>query len=202
MRQFQARYGEEILNPWNLAIDDPTGFVFLTTSYVINQLYCERNPDNDFDLGHIYDETPLSGGRRPPAPPTAGAAAGGLATTSVATTTPSAAASGEPNFLQAAALGLVNFVIDHPGLGSAILLILAILVLLYLIWQLVTGRDDDENDEGGGGSKTNGDAAGEEVLAGDAAAVEGETLVEEVDNLPPLASLEEDEEERKEVEDW
>ena len=45
---FQVRYKEAILKPWG--IDYPTGFVYITTSLAINNLFCERDPVNDLDF--------------------------------------------------------------------------------------------------------------------------------------------------------
>jgi hypothetical protein len=144
VRVFQMRYGKDVLNPWGLEIGDPTGFVFITTTYAINQIYCNRSTDNDFNLRHIYDEAPLVGRAYQP-----GEEAGGLiitnepfgnigtSTTSTTTaTSTTATTTAKRGFFQAAAVGLLNFFTDHPGVWLTILLFVALLVLAYLILKL------------------------------------------------------------------
>ena len=45
---FQLRYADAILKPWG--IDYPTGYVYITTTLAINNLYCERDPATTLDL--------------------------------------------------------------------------------------------------------------------------------------------------------
>jgi hypothetical protein len=54
VRAFQVRYGQDVLNPWGLGAMEPTGYVFITTTYAINQIYCNRTTANNFDLRQVY----------------------------------------------------------------------------------------------------------------------------------------------------
>ncbi len=42
VRAFQVRYAEDILLPWGLSANEPTGYVYYTTQKKINEIYCER----------------------------------------------------------------------------------------------------------------------------------------------------------------
>ena len=140
VRAFQMRYGKDVLNPWGLDVSDPTGFVFITTTYAINQIYCNRSTDNDFNLSHVYDETPLVGrvyqsgeeGGEMIIPNESISATG---TTTLATSTIATTTAGR-GFFQVAAIGLLDFFTKHPGVWLTILLFLALLVLAYLILKL------------------------------------------------------------------
>ncbi|MBI2097621.1 MAG: peptidoglycan-binding protein [Candidatus Vogelbacteria bacterium] len=125
---FQTRYREAILKPWG--IDYPTGYVYITTSLAINNLYCERDPANDLDL------------RQPPA---RGLWPGGRpAATSTATTTWPLPEVGvrDQNLWQAAALGLLDFIRNHPWWWLMLVLFLLLLVSLGF------NRDKDKAEKG------------------------------------------------------
>ncbi|MBI4136347.1 MAG: peptidoglycan-binding protein [Candidatus Vogelbacteria bacterium] len=112
VKQFQLRYREAILKPWG--IDYPTGYVYITTTLAINNLYCERDPVNDLDFRIRRGEIEL--------PPIA---------TSTATTTPPEVGVRDQNLWQLAALGLLDFIKNHPRLW---LLLLILLILLIIFW--------------------------------------------------------------------
>jgi len=48
---FQTRYREAVLDPWG--ITDPTGYVYITTTLTINQIYCQHTVGNNLDLRDI-----------------------------------------------------------------------------------------------------------------------------------------------------
>ncbi|MBI2100849.1 MAG: peptidoglycan-binding protein [Candidatus Vogelbacteria bacterium] len=111
---FQTRYRDAILKPWG--IDYPTGYVYITTSLAINNLYCERDPVNDLDFRIRRGEFKLS--------PIA---------TSTATTTLPLPEVGvrDQNLWQLAALGLLDFIRNHLWLWF---LFLIVLILLLVFW--------------------------------------------------------------------
>ncbi len=52
--RFQRKYGGDVLAPW--AIDDSTGYVFITTRLAVNNIYCQRSTAHDLDLSRFYPE--------------------------------------------------------------------------------------------------------------------------------------------------
>ncbi len=116
---FQKRYFGAVLTPWG--ITDSTGYVYITTTLTINQIYCQHTVGNDLDLSHIY---PVYGGVGNNGAP----AVTGLEATTTPTTTPSI--KDLPNLLQAAAVGALNFIKDWWCL---IIIILLILIIAYLL---------------------------------------------------------------------
>ena len=165
VRVFQMRYGKDVLNPWGLDVSDPTGFVFITTTYAINQLYCNRSTDNNFNLRHIYDEVPLVGRAYQAGEEGAGmiipneSVGSTTGTTTVITGTVATTTLGR-GFFQAAAIGLLNFFTNHSGIWLTILLFIALLVLAYLILKL-----QEEAEEGTAATKKSDDEWPEEVGA-------------------------------------
>jgi hypothetical protein len=117
---FQQRYAQAVLTPWGLAANDPTGYVYITTSLTINQIYCHRTVGNSLDLRNVF---PVYG----PAAASDEAPIVGLESTTTPTTTPSILEL--PGFLQAA-VGLLNFLKDWWCL---LLIILLILIIAYLL---------------------------------------------------------------------
>ena len=114
---FQLRYGAAILKPWG--IDYPTGYVYITTTLAINNLYCERDPANTLDLRSQFP--PLSGvnlesttTRPPPVLPEVGRIE------------PPPSVSG----WLVAAIGLLDFIRDHPWWWLTVLVILILLIFL------------------------------------------------------------------------
>jgi hypothetical protein len=116
---FQKRYFGAVLTPWG--ITDSTGYVYITTTLTINQIYCQHTVGNDLDLSSIY---PVYGG----VDNTGAPAVTGLEATTTPTTTPSI--KDLPNLLQAAAIGALNFIKDWWCL---IIIILLILLIAYLL---------------------------------------------------------------------
>lgn len=54
IKAFQLKYASEILTPW--AIQEPTGYVFLTTRKKLNEVYCQNTqafPLTEEEQGHI-----------------------------------------------------------------------------------------------------------------------------------------------------
>ncbi len=116
---FQKRYLSAVLTPWG--ITDSTGYVYITTTLTINQIYCQHTVGNNLDLSHIY---PVYGG----VDNTGAPAVTGIEATTTPTTTPSI--KDLPNLLQAAAVGALNFIKDWWCL---IIIILLILIIAYLL---------------------------------------------------------------------
>jgi hypothetical protein len=117
---FQSRYGIDVLNPWGLEVNDPTGYVYITTTYAINQIYCARTTANDFDFrgwnaGFNFAE------------------AAELPTTTLATT--SALATSTPNRLLLAAIGAFDFIKDNWCWIFPLILLLIILILAVELWR-------------------------------------------------------------------
>lgn len=112
---FQKRYLGAVLTPW--AITDSTGYVYITTTLTINQIYCRHTVGNDLDLSNIY----------PVYNPATGEVEG-FTSTSTSSTTPSI--QDIPNFFEAAAVGALNFLKDWWCLLAIIILILIIAYLL------------------------------------------------------------------------
>jgi len=116
---FQQRYASAVLTPWG--ITDPTGYVYITTTLTINQIYCHHTVGNDLDLSTIY---PVYG----PAVENGVKPVEGLMATTTPTTTPSLKQL--PALFQAAAVGALNFIKDWWCL---IIIILLILIIAYLL---------------------------------------------------------------------
>ena len=112
---FQKRYLGAVLTPW--AIDDSTGYVYITTTLTINQIYCRHTVGNDLDLRSVY----------PVYNPATGEVEG-FTSTSTSSTTPSI--DEIPGFFDAAAMGLLDFIKDWWCLLAIIILILIIAYLL------------------------------------------------------------------------
>lgn len=116
---FQKRYFSAVLTPWG--ITDSTGYVYITTTLTINQIYCQHTVGNNLDLSHIY---PVYG----PADEAGIKPVEGLEATTTPTTTPNI--QNVPGLLQAAAVGVLNFIKDWWCL---IIIILLILLIAYLL---------------------------------------------------------------------
>ena len=43
MRAFQVKYADDVLIPWGLGADEPTGYVYYTTRKKINEIFCGRS---------------------------------------------------------------------------------------------------------------------------------------------------------------
>jgi hypothetical protein len=54
VKDFQAKYYEEVLQPWGYDRDEATGYVYITTRNKINEIICERDiPFTDAQLSEI-----------------------------------------------------------------------------------------------------------------------------------------------------
>lgn len=119
---FQKRYLGAVLTPWG--INDSTGYVYITTTLTINQIYCRHTVGNDLDLSNVF---PVYG---------PGGALEGVSNTPSATTTPSGEATTTPSILdlpelfEAAAVGVLDFVKDWWCL---LIIIILILIIAYLL---------------------------------------------------------------------
>lgn len=122
---FQARYGRDILGPWG--ISDSTGFVFITTRMAINNIVCHLSTENNLDLRNFYYREAARLGLISPNYP-GSITPGGLATSTTGTTT-------IVGWLQAAAIGLLNYLQIHGG-WRVIGFILILIALGILIWRL------------------------------------------------------------------
>lgn len=126
VQAFQVKYGQDVLNPWGLADNDPTGYVFITTTYAINQIFCSRSTANDFDLRGYYSQ--IGGGIEIPESLTPAT----ITATSIATTTP---ALRNQNFLLAAAVGARDFIWVNWCWIFPLILLIIILILATELWQ-------------------------------------------------------------------
>ena len=136
---FQRRYAADVLEPWGLTGEQPTGFVFITTTLVINRLYCEMSTKHDLDLRHVYDESP--------APAKGGSASGekegnatdyltdarGVVASSPATTAPDRSLASSTRNLAVTGAGAWRG--GDWSFWLNLLLVLIILVLIYLLWR-------------------------------------------------------------------
>ncbi len=135
---FQRRYSDDVLNPWGLSVDQPTGFVFITTKLAINNIYCNRSTDTDLDLRHIYDHygpvgliVDKEGAGNYVAKPV-----------TVATSTWEYAPEPTRGWLGAAAVGLLDFIKDKAALLFIMALAATIAVLWYLLMHSYKQRED------------------------------------------------------------
>lgn len=119
---FQKRYLGAVLTPWG--ITDSTGYVYITTTLTINQIYCRHTVGNDLNLRNVF---PVYG---------PGGALEGVSNTPSATTTPSGEATTTPSILdlpelfEAAAVGVLDFIKDWWCL---LIIIILILIIAYLL---------------------------------------------------------------------
>ncbi len=150
---FQMRYGRDVLNPWGLSDIDPTGFVFVTTRLTVNNIYCERSTVHGLDLRNIYRQE-LSRLGLPldniddgiPFMPTTGGDDSELPDDSVDPIVPvQPEETPRRDFLQAAALGLLDFIIEYPTWWLILLLISTLGSLFYLIWLVRKEKPDEVN---------------------------------------------------------
>ncbi|MEK7585052.1 MAG: peptidoglycan-binding domain-containing protein [Patescibacteria group bacterium] len=118
---FQVRYKEAVLTPWG--IDYPTGYVYITTTLAINNLYCERDPANDLVFKVKTGQLVLPQ----------------VATSTTATTTLPEVGSEKQPFWLLAALGFWDFLSGLPCW-------FIILFFLILILWIVGLRDRDKDD--------------------------------------------------------
>ena len=117
---FQTRYSEQILAPWG--IDYPTGYVYITTTLAINNLYCERDPATTLDLQYIYGTTSTATTTLPLPFPTDESEMGSATST---------------NRFFLAALGVFNFFKLIPYWWWIILLLI---IISYLLFELIRER--------------------------------------------------------------
>lgn len=113
---FQLRYREAILKPWG--IDYPTGYVYITTTLAINNLHCERDPANGLNLRDrrllvpSFDQEFI------------------IPTTTPTTTLPEVGQL-DRSFFQLAALGLLDFIRNHPWWWTILVLIVLVIILFF-----------------------------------------------------------------------
>jgi hypothetical protein len=133
---FQRRYAGPVLEPWGLSVNQPTGFVFITTTLTINNLYCERSLAHNLDLRNAYDGEP---GFAPALKSKEGGASGetwtDLGPLGLWSATGTATTSGTTTLLNLGAGGLVGFLKDSPWIWLWPLLILILVLLIYLVWR-------------------------------------------------------------------
>lgn len=134
--RFQAKYLSDVLQPWG--IDGSTGYVFVTTTFAINNIYCGRSTANDLDLRNFYPEVAATIASRATSP------SENLAGALASTTASSAIAAVPQNFFQTAALSLSKFFNFGPATTIISLLILAIISMFLLIWHLSKYPDTRE----------------------------------------------------------
>jgi hypothetical protein len=132
---FQKRYAADILLPWGLTAEQPTGYVFITTSLVINRLYCGYTTKHNLDLRHVYDSLPRAVIAQRAVIDKEG---GGAITTPIAVlakapcaTTSALVADTE----QTAAVGFFEFLKDNLWFWLIPLLILILIFASYYLWR-------------------------------------------------------------------
>lgn len=136
VRQFQERYAKDVLRPWG--INEPTGYVFITTLLAVNNVYCERSTANQLDLRHFYpDYTSRASAGRLSAPENNTHLAP-MASSSLSFIGPADRSIWRQS--QAALVGLVN--IFHNNWWRLILVFIFLLLLFYL-WFSERGDDPD-----------------------------------------------------------
>jgi len=140
---FQTRYVKDVLTPWG--IDYPTGYVYITTSLAINNLYCERNPATTLDLRSRFFTPSIIEGVSTTTPTGAPTSTLPLVGVIEATTNTS-------RFLTAM-LGAFNFFKQIPVWWWIVfLLVIILLLLLELVRERrrrrgnVTGADTEDKD--------------------------------------------------------
>lgn len=119
---FQLRYAAAVLNPWG--IDYPTGYVYITTTLAINNLHCERDPATDLDLRY-----------RLPSPSDVGQEEGTVIPAPVPGDSLPEVGARRPRW-QIAALGMFDFIRNHPWWWLTLVLVLIIAFLLFEIRRL------------------------------------------------------------------
>jgi hypothetical protein len=136
--RFQTKYGRDVLGPWGII--QPTGYVFITTTYAINNIFCDRSTANDLDLRHFYPQVYETYQHQPVVPfvPQTDFELPEVTNPSdMGVNTP--APENHPNIFQLAAAGVLNlFNLDScPScFWIVLILIIIILILLYMIYRL------------------------------------------------------------------
>lgn len=127
---FQRRYAQDILvGPWGLDKNQPTGYVFVSTTLAINNLYCQRGTANNLDLRHVYDNY---GQDNQPAVPVrifVQEKPLEITVTPVSTTTPSSST------MLAAVIAGTNFIKDNFCFWSNCLFAALAFLFSYLFWR-------------------------------------------------------------------
>ena len=140
VKLFQQRYAKDVLTPWG--INEPTGYVFITTQLAINNIYCDRSTSNSLDLRGIYKRG-VESGRAPVIKPS---------DLNLGTSTPDFIGpmpegpedvGQKESFWQVAAIGLANFWQDSCGWLNILLAILAI--TFFILWVRERNKRDDAN---------------------------------------------------------
>lgn len=136
---FQERYSRDVLGPWG--IGDSTGYVYITTTLTINNIYCNRDTRNGLDLRDIFarEYEQVMG-----EPFDLGNDVNGY---TIATETPTTSTESvvKRNWLLAGLGNLFDFVGDNLCWLLNLLLLLVIFFLLWLLW--LAGRDKQEEEE-------------------------------------------------------
>ena len=142
---FQLRYADAILKPWG--IDYPTGYVYITTTLAINNLYCERDPATTVDL------------RSRPLAPNQVEGAEVIPTTTPTSTLPLVGVATTTSRFLTAALGVLDFFKQIPAWWWIIFLLFIILFLSIALvrarrrnrWQndLLTAEEEYASDKDG-----------------------------------------------------
>ncbi len=117
---FQLRYTKDVLKPWGVSY--ATGYVYITTTLAINNIYCERDPANTLDLRSRLPKLPAS-------------VIDSILATSTPTSTPflEIGEATSTNSLMLAALGVFNFFKQIPCWWWILILLC---IIFYLLFQL------------------------------------------------------------------
>ena len=121
---FQLRYTKDVLKPWGVSY--ATGYVYITTTLAINNIYCERDPANTLDLRSRLPKLPAS-------------VIDSILATSTPTSTPflEIGEATSTNSLMLAALGVLNFFKQIPCWWWILILLC---IILYLLFELRNER--------------------------------------------------------------
>jgi hypothetical protein len=148
---FQQRYGADVLNPWGYRVDEPTGYVYITTKKKINEIYCQHafpvtvQQQSEIDAFNAFLQSleqagvPVSGGTV--TPPTHIGPSGvidtgiiGLGDIQNNATSTTATSTGFFANLAAGALALPSTLNEA---GTALALLILTLILIYIFGTIV-----------------------------------------------------------------
>lgn len=149
VRDFQKKYGLDVLNPWG--IGDPTGYVFITTTIKINYLYCGLPDRITLNLRNFYGPQQQAGTKYAAVPKTGVGETMGYGTStatgtyglSPTETVSSSTATGTKNSVQLAFAGITGFFLSYPWVWILLLL----LVIVFIVWATRSKEEEQEPED-------------------------------------------------------